>query len=189
MDLKTHKTRSFIAINLPTGIKAYLKQLMDELQQKNTSSDIRWVNPDGLHLTLHFLGYLTAQQLEQVTEIIRHSIISPLNISLKLTALGGFPNLKKPRALFVSCQETGDDKLSKLRAIIGQELKRINLEVDERPWSMHLTLARLNIPQAIHLPAMTNKELSFAANSIDLMKSELSRTGAKYSLIKTFDFK
>ena len=183
------KTRSFIAINLPTEIKVYLKLLIDELRNKNADIPIKWVNPDGLHITLHFLGYLTAQQLKQVEEIIIRSIISPLNINLELTTLGGFPNLKKPRVLFVNCQEEGDNKLSDLRATIGQGLKQISLEVDERPWSMHLTLARLNLPQAINLPTIKNEKLTFAAHSVDLMKSELSRAGAKYSLIKKFNLK
>lgn len=180
------KIRSFIAINLPIEIKAYLRQLTDELRNKNAAADIKWVNPDGIHITLHFLGYLTAQQLEQVAEIINRSIISPLNINLELTTLGGFLNLKKPHVLFVGCQEAGDHKLSDLRATIGQALKQINLEVDERPWSMHLTLARLNMPQAITMPIMKDETLNFSAHSVDLMKSELSRSGAKYSILKNF---
>jgi len=187
MDINRPKTRSFIAINLPPEIKTHLKQLMDELRSKNTSPDIKWVNPDGIHITLHFLGYLTAQQIEQVAEIINRSIVSPLNINLKLTTLGGFPNLKKPRILFVSCQEVGDNKLSNLHATIGQALKQINLRVDERPWSIHLTLSRLNMPQAITMPIIKDKALNFSAHSIELMKSELSRSGAKYSLIKKFN--
>jgi len=189
MDIKTSKTRSFIAINLPAEIKARLGRLMDELRSKGAPADIKWVNSDGIHITLHFLGYLTAQQLERVAEIINHSITSPAKINLKLTTLGGFPNLKKPRTLFMGCQEVGDNKLSDLRAKIGQALKHIKLEIDERPWSIHLTLARLNAPQAISIPIMKDESLNFIASSVDLMKSELSRSGAKYSLIKKFNLK
>ncbi|MCX6741199.1 MAG: RNA 2',3'-cyclic phosphodiesterase [Candidatus Parcubacteria bacterium] len=189
MDIKTPKTRSFIAINLPAKIKARLRQLMDDLQSKNTAADIRWVNPDGIHITLHFLRYLAAPQLKQVAKIIKYSIILPTNINLRLTTLDGFPNLKKPRILFVGCQEVGDNKLSNLRAAIGQALKQINLEADERSWSMHLTLARLNVPQTINVPIMKDETLNFTAHSVDLMKSELSRSGAKYSLIKKFNLK
>lgn len=189
MDINQPKTRSFIAINLPAEIKAHLRQLIDELQSKNAPADIKWVNPDGIHITLYFLGYLTAQQLEQVAEIINHSIISPTKINLKITTLGGFPNLKKPRTLFRGCQEAGNNNLSDLRAKIGQALKHIKLEIDERPWSIHLTLARLNAPQAISIPIMKDESLNFIASSVDLMKSELSRSGAKYSLIKKFNLK
>ncbi len=189
MNINQPKTRSFIAINLPAEIKAHLKQLMNELRSKNAPADIKWVNPDGIHITLHFLGYLTAQQLERVAEIINHSIIFPIKINLKLTTLDGFPNLKKPRVLFVGCQEVGNNKLSDLRTRIGQALKHIKLEIDERPWSIHLTLARLNAPQTINIPIMNVESLNFTVRSVDLMKSELSRSGAKYSLIKKFNLK
>jgi len=184
---QTPKTRSFIAVNLPAEIKYYLADLVDQLRKINPEQNIKWVNPDGIHFTLHFLGYLNQNQLDQIKKIINQSVFNRAAIDVELTELGGFPNLKRPRVLFVGCHEINNQNiLTQIQNNLGQELKKLKLDVDSRPWQMHLTLARLKIPSPVHLPKLKIKKLKFTVFSIDLMKSELHRTGAQYSIIEKF---
>ena len=185
------KIRSFIAINLPEEAKNHLLVLLEELKRKNRQPSIKWVNPEGLHITLHFLGYQEEGTLEKIGEIIEKLKLKIENLKLEL-ALGeisAFPNLSRPRVLFVSCLDgLTIEILKRFQKELGKELEKLGLEVDKRPWTPHITLARLKMPILLNLKSQTSnfKNLSFKVKSIDLMKSELMPTGAKYTILKKF---
>lgn len=180
------KVRSFIAINLPPEVKDCLTKIITELKNLNPGPNVKWVNPEGLHFTLHFLGYLDEQQLEGVKMIVKQAVEKSLSVSVTLENLNGFPNLNWPRVLFVGCQEIGDSIIKKIQTQIGRQLDELGIETDKRPWQMHITLARLKIPVKIQIPNITVQKLNFKVESIDLMKSELSRQGAHYTIIESF---
>jgi RNA 2',3'-cyclic 3'-phosphodiesterase len=182
------KTRCFIAINLSDEIKKEIGFLIEKLKEKNKSQDIKWVRPEGIHLTLHFLGYLDEGKIKQVEDIIQKSFsgIAPTEIELK--NLDAFPNLKNPRVLFLSGQERSNNKfLNQLQIKIGQELEKIGIEIDKRLWQIHFTLARLNGPAPLQIANLCELQIkTFQVKSLELMKSKLQRDGASYSIIKSF---
>lgn len=190
-----NKIRSFIAINLPEEIKKHLLVLLEELKKQNRDPLIKWVKPGGLHLTLHFLGYQEEETLKKVGESIQRKI-NELHLGqniprLFITELGGFPNLNRPRVLFISCQEEGVKNLvKKLQKEIGKELENLGIEIDKRPWQIHITLARLKAPTPLRITTNFNelriKNLSFEVKSIELMKSELRPDGARYTIWQSF---
>lgn len=182
------KTRCFIAINLPDEIKKDIGFLIEKLIDINNNSEIRWVNPAGIHLTLHFLGYLDDKKIEQVKKIIEESVVNLASTEIELKELGGFPNLSKPRVLFISGQERNNNKsLNQLQIKIGQELEKVGIEIDKRPWQIHFTLARLRVPVPLQITNSGELQIkTFQVKSIDLMKSDLGRNGAKYSIIKSY---
>ncbi len=185
------KFRSFIAINLPEEIKKHLLVLLEELKKKNREPLIKWVRPEGLHLTLHFLGYQEEGVLERVGECVGRKV-RELHLGqnipkLFITELGAFPSFNRPRVLFIGCREEGDKNLiKKLQKELGEELEPLGIEVDKREWQMHITLARLKAPVKIQMVKLNVQNLSFEVKSIDLMKSELTPFGARYSVLKSF---
>ncbi|PJC00627.1 RNA 2',3'-cyclic phosphodiesterase, partial [bacterium (Candidatus Moisslbacteria) CG_4_9_14_0_8_um_filter_36_20] len=62
------KIRSFIAVNLPEEIKEEIKKIIDILGQ--SGNGVKWVEPRNLHLTLHFLGWLEEEKIEDVKKIL-----------------------------------------------------------------------------------------------------------------------
>jgi 2'-5' RNA ligase len=183
------KMRCFIAVNLPSEIKDYLNQIILELERKNQMMNIKWVNPEGLHFTLHFLGNIDEKQIEQVKEIISQSVKDKQSVEVEIGEIDGFPNLDQPRVLFISCREVGDNILKIIQEGIGKQLEKIGIEVDKRPWRMHITFCRLRRPRRIQNSKLKIKNLRFRVKSIDLMKSELSSEGAKYTIIERFFLK
>lgn len=194
------KMRGFIAVNLPEGIKLYLKGVLEKLQNNNPSG-IKWVKPNGLHITLHFLGYLVQRQLDDVLKIIQNEVEQKEELQLELVHLDAFPNLERPRVFFVACRELNNGHLKQLQQGIGNGLEKIGLKIDHRPWQPHITLGRTRLnfskknsggqahPNFLsgNLSGQVNiKNLRFEIKSIELMKSELTPAGAKYSVIKSF---
>lgn len=186
------KTRSFIAINLPEDIKSYLKGVLENLKKVNPQG-IKWVNPDGLHITLHFLGFCDLDLLQEASKIIEKEI---KNISsdkaekiLELKDLGVFPNLNLPRVVLLNTDELNGDYFHQIRKKMSMDLERAGIRIDYRPWQPHITLGRRNFVDEnvpVVLKDIKIENLNFKVKSIELMKSELMPSGSKYSIIKSF---
>jgi len=179
------KTRSFIAVNIPDDVKQVLSNWVENLK-KDLKTDMKWVDPEILHLTLHFLGYLEEKQLDKVRNILQNSVFKT-EIVLKITGVDCFPNQNNPKALFFKCEEKKANDLIGLQKIIGQALRYMQIEIDEKPWQMHLTFARAKAP--IKLPDSFNKkvpDLEFKVEYIDLMKSVLTTTGPEHTVLNKY---
>ena len=55
--------RSFIAIEVPQPLQARMGEIQQEL--KTLETDIKWVRPGSIHLTLKFLGAVPKETLEK----------------------------------------------------------------------------------------------------------------------------
>ena len=181
------RRRLFIAINLPQDIKDYLIGLIDCLKNKNSDKDIKWVRADNLHLTLHFLGYIEENLVNDIKEQIAEAIkeANGEKSIFQLQKIGGFPNIKRTRVIFIEPKEIKGD-MNKIQKIIGEHLKKLNVEVDERPWHPHLTLGRTRQENGLSLNFLDQIKVEpkeFNIKSIDLMESHLSRKGPTYECL------
>lgn len=186
------KTRCFIAINLPEDIKSYLKGVLENLKKVNPQG-IKWVNPDGLHITLHFLGFCDLDLLQEASKIIEKEIKSIASDKaekiLELKDLGVFPNLNLPRVVLLNTDELNGDYFHQIRKKMSMDLERAGIRIDYRPWQPHITLGRRNFVDEnvpVVLKDIKIENLNFKVKSIELMKSELMPSGSKYSIIKSF---
>lgn len=198
--MKALKHRIFIAINLPQNIKQKLVDLILNLQKINPVSGIKWIKPEGLHITLHFLGYLDEKQIEKVKEVMDSIIgVSSSNTfsekcwakqrmasELRFTGINGFPDMNRPRIVFAEIEEIDNNNLIRLQQSLGQDLEKAGFQIDHRPWHPHITLARIKIPRIKLRVADCQLPITiFQIKSIDLMESELRRDGAKYKVLST----
>jgi len=179
------KTRAFIAINLPLEIKKEIKKIIDEL--KRAGGNVKWVEPENIHLTLHFLGWLEEEKIKEVKKILEENTKEIKSCLIEIKGLDYFPTRTSPRVIFLE----GDDKnnnIRNLRAKIGEGLEAIGIEIDKRPFRLHFTLGRVK-EKGFRLPqTKISTNLSFEVRSIELMKSQLMRTGPVYSVIESFPF-
>jgi len=184
--------RSFIAIELPDGLKQELSQLQAKLKA-GKQPGVKWADPYGIHLTLKFLGNIAINRTGEITRVIEESTqgISPFR--LKVKQLGVFPNLRRVQVVWVGI--SGEvDKLGQLQQRIESGLARLGFTPESRPFTPHLTLARLRDQASLderqrlgQLIASTSFESahSIKVDAINLMKSQLTREGAIYSRISS----
>jgi 2'-5' RNA ligase len=181
------KIRCFIAVNLPEEIKDYLAEVITDIKRKFNFKNVKWVERENLHFTLHFLGSQDEKETQKIENILLEETKNSSSTEVEIKNLSAFPDMEKARVFFVSCKEIGGDKLKELQERIGKSLKKIGYKIDERTWQIHITLARFRKPFKItHLKQYPLKPLRFKVKSIDLMKSELTSSGPKYFLIKKF---
>ncbi len=177
--------RVFIAINLPEKIKDRLLEF-----EKEYKIPARWVGRDSLHITLNFLGNLDDNQLVETIETAKRVCMSYNPISINLQKICYGPSKKFPPKM-VWIEMGKSEELSKLQ--LDLENNFFNLpsyqykEKENRSFHPHLTLARIKLFEfrALGERPEINEELclSFEASAVEVMESELKRSGAEYTIL------
>jgi len=188
--------RSFIAIELPDELKLELARLEAQLKS-DRQPWVKWVSPEGIHITLKFLGDIAAETTGEITKAIEEAAqgISPFHLEVK--GLGVFPNLRRVQVAWVGI--IGEvDKLSQLQKRIETNLIPLGFAPESRAFTPHLTLARLRDQASLderqrfgQLIASTKFETTSAieVDAVNLMRSQLTREGAIYSQISSVKLK
>ncbi len=182
--------RSFIAIELPEELKLELVQLETQLKL-GKQSWVKWVDPDSIHLTLKFLGNIAIDRTGEITRAMEEAAQTVPPFHLEVKGLGVFPNLKRVQVAWVGI--SGEvDKLGVLQQRLESNLARLGFAPESRPFTSHLTLARLRHQASLDEPqrfgqliAGTRFEIAYTikVDAISLMRSQLTREGAIYSRI------
>jgi len=181
--------RLFVAIDLPSNIKKKLANIQARLKEANAG--VRFVSPEGIHLTLKFLGEVAEDRVGKVIEALAENVprISPFN--LKVEGLGAFPSISRPRVVWAGVK--APDELLTLAEEIEKAMVKLGFPKEERDFSPHLTLCRIKSPQGIDRLikiVMEDKDISlgeFTADGYFLIQSILRPEGARYIKIRRFN--
>jgi len=186
------QVRSFIAIELPDELKQGLTQLQDRLKS-GKQSWVKWADPYGIHLTLKFLGNIDVDRISAITKAIETAVQGTSPFYLEVKDLGAFPNLKRVQVVWVGV--SGEvEKLGHLQQRIESNLAPLGFTAESRPFTPHLTLARLRNQAPLderqrfgQIIASTKFEAAYTIKvaAINLMRSQLTREGAIYSRISS----
>jgi len=184
--------RAFIAIELPAELRQQLAQLQARLKT-DSQPRIKWVNPNGIHLTLKFLGNINPAVIKPITEAMTDAAKKIPSFALDVQQLGVFPNQKRVQVVWLGLG--GEiERLSQLQQFIETNLARLDFAPEQRSFKPHLTIARLGdeaLPDERQrlgeLISGTRFETSqlIRVDSINLIRSQLTREGAIYSRISS----
>ncbi len=176
--------RTFIAIELDEGIRARLGRLVRELAPK--SPGVRFVNPDGIHVTLNFLGEIPDETAEKVKALIAAAAAQSRRFDLRVRGTGTFPeNSRSPRVLWVDV-EAGPE-LPALQARLTRDLEPLGFEPEKRDFHPHLTIGRVKgregLAEAVEgLRAHAADDFgAMTVRKVTLFRSVLRPTGAIYT--------
>jgi 2'-5' RNA ligase len=176
--------RLFIAALLPEEIRKQLTNYIDSL--KHNIEGVKWEKSEKLHVTLKFLGDVEESMLDDIANLIQERASEYSPFSFNLTELGGFPNLKKPRILYIGL--SNNTQLAKLAYELEEQLAGLGFEKENRKFVPHITLGRvkkkINIEDRPHIV-----QSSFQINQIGLIKSELRPSGSVYTPVKIVELK
>ena len=190
MNQRSDSIRVFIALDLPDQAKAALSRTIHPLQQE-ISTGVRWVDPDGIHLTLKFLGNIDPSLTEQVLQAMNQAAKSQESTAfqLGLSQLGMFPNPSRPRVIWTGIKRDLPE-LKGLQALVEEAAVQIGFAPEQRPFQPHLTLgrvrdgvpppARLRIGRAIS-GAKLEPSSPWLVDSIHLIESDRRPDGAVYT--------
>jgi RNA 2',3'-cyclic 3'-phosphodiesterase len=173
--------RLFIAIELPDHYKKTLGEL------RTAIPGARWVTAEQIHLTLAFLGEVDEETSKRlITKLAR---IKADDFELGLTGTGCFPNRQRPRVVWVGVKP--EPGLTSLAAMIRESVLACGIPPEERPFSPHLTLARLKFPATREVGAFLDQHTSvdlppFSGKEFTLFQSRLSQQGTVHITLRNF---
>ena len=183
----SQQIRTFIAIPLSDRIKEELSKLQEEL--KKSEAQVKWVRPEGIHLTLKFLGNVEEEKIREIEEAICRKTRKGSSFLLSLGCLGVFPDFRRPRVVWVGVEE-GASKVKELAKIIEKALLPLGAKKEDHPFSPHLTLGRVKGGKGIGrlkeiLSSLEAKNLgSLNVHRIEIIKSQLTPKGAIYTTLR-----
>ncbi len=180
--------RLFVAVDLPEDLRARLGGLQDELRP--IPLPVRWVRPQGIHLTLKFLGEVAQERAPAIGEALRAVAGEHAPFTLSVAGVGVFPELGAPRVIWVGL---GGDlpAAGRLQDAIDAALLRLGFAREKRPFRPHLTLGRVKGAGRGDWRPLLRRHAeaslgSFEAPECVLFESKLDSAGASYSPIGRF---
>ena len=184
--------RTFIAIALAQEIQDYLAGIQEQL--KKCRADVKWVQPENIHLTLKFLGERDEKKIEKIKEVIEETAREKVCFSVRLCNIGAFPKVESPRVIWVGIDE-GERETKEIAYELEEKIAKIGIPKEEKPFSSHITIARLRSPsnrenlvqELKKLPKIQNKK--FPVTKITLYKSTLTPKGPIYEALKEANLK
>lgn len=179
--------RSFLAIEIPRTILKKIEEVQDDL--KSSRADVRWVNPEKIHLTLKFFGNIDESRIDPIVKSIERPTQTISPFSLKVRGVGAFPHLKNPRVIWMGLVD-GKEVLVSFQKQLEKELEKIGFEPEERAFHPHLTLGRMKSSKgreelAGRMERHKEEEFgNFQVERVVLFKSDLKPTGPIYTPLR-----
>lgn len=177
--------RTFVAVEIPSTLQEEIGELQREL--KKAGERVSWTKTSNIHLTLKFLGNVPAEEIDHVGKVLAEIASTAEPFTFRVGRLGGFPNLRRPRVLWVGVDEPSG-RLVALVEDIENRLHGLGFEKEKRKFSGHLTIGRVksslskSFLQTLERTDLEGGEV--AADEIVLMKSELHPRGAIYTPLR-----
>ena len=178
------RIRCFIAIDVENSdIIAKISKVMQALNF--FGNKLKLVETGNIHLTLRFLGGLPKSIVDEIIEVLDTVDYHPFTITLK--GLGVFPTPSRPRVIWVGIEE-GVEDLKKLVTRINTALRRLRLPPPDKPFSPHVTIARVKRPVDTGklmriLDAHATEFGPMLVDRIRLKKSTLTSRGPIYTIL------
>ena len=177
--------RLFIALNVSDEIKEKAGKMVREFKAYDT--DIKWVAPENIHITLKFLEATEDNALPGVTASLTQIATTYKPFYIKIYGTGTFPDKGSPRIIWVGAGET--DMLLPLRRDIEYAMESLGYVRENKRFHPHLTVGRVRSRKGMKslLSGMEKyRSLHFGeayVDSVDLMKSDLTPQGAEYTCL------
>jgi len=139
--------RLFAAVPIPEPAAREVRGVLDALVAQGWP--VRWIGPDGLHVTLKFFGEVLPERCGTIAEMLGFAAQGVAPFTLGVRRAGGFPDLLRPRVLHLEL--THESGLEVLQERIERGGERIGFPPEGRPFQAHITLGRVR--EGHRLPA------------------------------------
>jgi 2'-5' RNA ligase len=185
--------RAFVAIKLPTEVRAALGDVQAELKEVLPRNSTAWTRPANMHLTLRFLGDVASSRLPELQLKLREALTGFGSLDLVCERLGCFPDLRFPRVVWAWVHDV-EERLAQLHRRVDEAVAGFAEKPAEARFTGHVTLARpkqIKRADAERLAGFVERAVerkfgNWSGREVELIRSELSPGGSQYSTIEVF---
>ncbi len=182
--------RAFISINLNSQIQEGI--LKFQQSQHGVIHNVRWTKPENCHLTLKFLGDISAEQADKLTTIL-HPVAEQFSpFQFELAGVGSFPHRGPLSVLWIGVKK-GNSGLIALEESIRAAMAAAKIKFDKKKFHPHLTIGRSKKNKKVFFKSSPFYEKFslgiLEADAFYLMESDLKPEGPVYTERVRFEFK
>ncbi|QJA06306.1 RNA 2',3'-cyclic phosphodiesterase [Thermosulfurimonas marina] len=178
--------RCFLAVSLPEDLKEILREIQGRLAAE--TSGVRWVRPEGFHLTLKFFGNIPEEKLPALVRAAERVLQEFRPFELVLEGLGFFPESGPPRVVWVGL--SGElEPLLEMERRLSRAFAKLGFPPEKRPFHPHITLGRVKDGRRSRELRARAAEIRvppgrFRLDHLTFYQSKLHPEGALYSVLK-----
>jgi 2'-5' RNA ligase len=181
------RVRTFLAVDVGDDIRAAATDLQQQLARSGAA--VKWVTPESMHVTLLFLGDVDERELMTVCRAAATAVRNEEPFQLEVAGVGAFPTPRRPKVVWGGIT-AGAEELSRIQAALEGRLMDLGLyRKEDRGYTPHLTLGRVNREEDGHaLAAELPKWADWhggqtAVGEVLVMRSDLRRDGPEYTVM------
>lgn len=184
--------RVFVAVNVTAQIRSQAQEVIAALS--HADAKVGWAKPDGMHLTLKFLGEIPRDDLDLIKQTICDVLSNTRDFAICVEGLGRFPEQGPPRVIWLGIKE-GAEELAVMAKNIDSALVKLGFPGENRPWQPHITLGRVHstfrtqdLIKIMQSTPITGME-PYNAGTVWLMRSQLGRGNPIYTNLAGWELK
>ncbi len=181
--------RLFLAIDIPNSAREKIIEIQNHFRTLNL--DATWVKPANIHLTIKFLGDTDPALIPRIKNSMSAIANATPPFQTLLGNVGVFPNLKRPRVLWVGLEDQ-EGHLARLQKHMEKAMTALGFAPDNKASVHHLTLARMKstkgkerLKEKVESHPQIEGE-PFDVSSVKLIKSQLAPQGSVYTVLEEF---
>ncbi len=183
------RLRCFIAVPPPPAVIERTAALIRGLQ--SIPSDVKWEDAEKLHITLKFLGSVEQNKVEVLVDSLEKRCRALPSFEYSYEGIGAFPDFDHPRVFWIGTAR--NTPFIDLHVRVEEVVRTIAPVDDVKQFHPHLTFGRVKGNRGLHRLTATLKTLTFEpvearCSEVHLIKSVLSPSGSRYSLLARIPF-
>ena len=183
--------RLFLTINIPPHARETVVSIQNRF--KTLDLNASWVRPENIHLTLKFLGDTPSERVTGIRICVSETVKSYPVFKVALDGAIVFPNLKKPRFLWIDLKDPYNHLII-LQEKIDAKMGQLGFPREKKKFNPHLTLGRIKHPKGNVRGVFENlkREVDsippidadfFQVGFVRLVHSELTPGGSIYTIL------
>jgi 2'-5' RNA ligase len=177
--------RAFLALEIDEAIRDALARAQRTIG--DAGAKVRWVAPENLHLTLHFLGEVADEALAEVCDVVAAAAAEVRPFEFRVRGVAPVPPRGRSLRMIWAGVDDPTGRLAELHAALGLALEGLGFRQERRAFRPHITMARVKLarnPDALRRAAAAFAETDFGtrlAEEVVAFSSQLTRSGAVYT--------
>jgi 2'-5' RNA ligase len=177
------KLRAFIGLALEEPALGVAARCLEELRSSPLGRDARFVRPEGLHVTLRFLGAIESEAVPALAGAVAASVFPLAPFPVRLGQIHAFPSPRRPRVLALGLEP--EARLAELAAAVERGVVAAGFAPEPRPFRAHVTLARVFVGRRLALEGLPGPApAQFTAREATLFESRPGAGGSLYTPVE-----
>jgi recombination protein RecA len=174
--------RAFFAVEPGAGVRAACAEVAERLRRAPHGDGVRWVRPEGYHVTLRFLGNVPTEQVPALARAVGEAVEAVAPFELAPGGARVLPSPRRPRVVVLELAP--EAPLAALAGRVEQAVVAAGLPPERRAFRAHLTLGRVRGRRVPDVAGAAASASALPVEEVVLFRSDLGREGSRYTALE-----